>query len=87
MIDEKLTARVALDVYQKIVDEGVKVGDEYRLNGLYAFSDHDGYTLFIRDTYVTLTVFFHNKLNLDFRKRIHRDEFISSVIRLYHMQN
>ncbi len=59
-MDDKIDIKKILRVFDIMVTEGEKVGDEYRLNGLSAIVGFDGYTITIRNEYVSLDVFFHN---------------------------
>lgn len=61
----KPDVRQALRVFNKILRHGDRVGNEYRLDGLTAVVEQDGYTIVIRDDAVTLRVFFHHRFELD----------------------
>lgn len=63
--DTKIDVSTALLVYEKVVQYGQRDGEETCLDGIWVSSDFDGYTLFIRDDLVKLTIFFHNKYSVD----------------------
>ncbi len=67
--DTKIDVSKALLAYEKVVQYGYREGEEHRLDGIFVSSDFDGYTLFIHDDRVRLTVFFHNKFTVDYSSR------------------
>lgn len=68
-LDEKLDIKMALRVFQKIIDHGKRSEAGYTLNGLTAISDIDGYNVSLTDEYVTLHILFHSRYTLDFSRR------------------
>lgn len=85
-MEQKLDIKQALNVFQKVMDHGQRVDDEYRLNGLFASTDFDGYTVFLRDDAVTLTLFFHNKYTFDFKRAADLDTFMQRLRDVERMQ-
>ncbi|MET1255702.1 DUF3081 family protein [Aliikangiella maris] len=75
----RLDLQLALRAFQKIIDFGTKKDNEYILNGLIASTDFDGYTLFIRDEHVCLSIFFHHKYELDSDNQIHNLQFFEKM--------
>jgi len=63
-MQNRLNIHQMLKTFHKIVEHGHKSGHQYRLNGVTASSDLDGYTVYLSDDKVTLTIFFHNKYDL-----------------------
>lgn len=63
---QKIDNRQALRVFQKVIDHGVKVDDEYQMHGIYASTDFDGYTIFLRNHNVHLTMGFHSTLTVEY---------------------
>ncbi|MEG3768409.1 DUF3081 domain-containing protein [Alteromonas sp. 14N.309.X.WAT.G.H12] len=61
-----LDSKFLLRVFDKIRQEGRKTDDKYRLNGIVAFTDLDGYTLFVEDAQVKLQFGFHNQYHYDY---------------------
>lgn len=61
----KIDINVALLAFDKVMQSGIKKTDGTSFEGLTASSDFDGYTLVIQDKLSSLTIFFHNKYELD----------------------
>jgi len=76
---EKVDIKKSLRVFNQIATKGRRVGDEYLLNGLTAFTDFDGYTVTIKNDYVRLDIFFHNKISLDFSNDKERMLFLQKI--------
>ena len=77
--DDRVSVKKALRVFQKVCDAGEKTGDEYQYNGLKASSDFDGYTVTLRNDYVSLDIFFHNKFNFEYTNQKERDLFLEKI--------
>ena len=45
----ELDSKFLLQVFDKIRQHGAKEDEQYKLNGITAFTDHDGYTLYISE--------------------------------------
>ena len=75
--------KAAMAAFQKITTKGQKIDSEYKLGELLAGSDHDGYTIYITDKTVTLTIMFHNRYRLDYKRKMELDLFLE---RLQHIQ-
>jgi len=43
---------------------------------------YDGYTVTLKDSKVSITVFFHNKIKADYRKMNELEEFYQRVLRI-----
>jgi hypothetical protein len=78
-MDEKIYVRRAFRAFGVILAEGKRVGNEYHLNGLVAYADHDGYTVTIRNDYVQLDVFFHNKFSFNYSSRKEKSLFLEKI--------
>ena len=76
---EKVNIKEALLAFNTIVTEGHRNGDEYTLNGLTAYTDFDGYTTTIRNDYVRLDIFFHNKISFDYSSSKERLLFLEKL--------
>lgn len=61
----KIDINLALLAYDKIMQAGEKGEQGCTYEGVTASSDFDGYTLVLQDKLSSLTVFFHNKYELD----------------------
>ncbi|RDV29172.1 DUF3081 domain-containing protein [Alteromonas aestuariivivens] len=71
----ELDSKFVLRVFEKIRQHGEKQGDKYVLNGVTAFTDLDGYTLFIEDATVKLQFGFHNQYNFDYQSQAQFESF------------
>ncbi len=71
----ELDSKFLLQVFDKIRQFGEKEGDKYHLNGITAFTDLDGYTLFIEDSQVKLSFGFHSQYHFDYEDREHYEKF------------
>ncbi len=78
-MEEKVNVKSALRVFSRITSEGERVGDEYVLNGLRAYSDYDGYTITICNDYASLDIFFHNKFSFKFSNRKEKIAFLEKL--------
>lgn len=79
---EKLTSRSALLAFQIITDKGEKAEEGYRLDGLTATSDIDGYTVQVSDGIVTAHAMFHQSLAIDTPNNRATKNFLSRVEQL-----
>lgn len=78
-MEEKVNVRKALRVFQIIITDGKRTGDEYHLNGLTAYTDFDGCTATIRNDYVRLDIFFHNKISFTYSNRKEKMLFLEKI--------
>lgn len=65
-MDKKPDVYQALRVYQKIVEFGLRKSNVFLLNGLTANPGTDEYSITIKDEYVSLDIYFHNRYQLDY---------------------
>lgn len=68
-----------LRVYQKIVDHGQQIENHYRLGGVNAESDFDGYNLLLFDEAVKLHIFFHNTHKFDYKRNVELEAFMEKL--------
>ena len=68
-------SRFILSVFDKICKNGQQQQGKHLLEGLEAFTDHDGYTLFIEDALVKMRFGFHNQYHFDYQKSEHLEQF------------
>lgn len=78
-MNEKVNVRQALRVFDLITRNGKRQGGEYLLNGLSASSGFDGYTVTLRNNYVTLDIFFHNKFSFQFSNKKEKMLFMDKL--------
>ena len=74
-MENELESKFLLQVFDKIRQSGEKKDDKYLLNGIVAFTDHDGYTLFIEDAKVKLQFGFPNQYRFDYPSQDAHDQF------------
>ncbi|QPG06370.1 DUF3081 domain-containing protein [Salinimonas marina] len=65
----ELDNKFLLQVFDKIRQFGEKKDDRYLLNGITAFTDMDGYTLYVEDPKVKLQYGFHNQYHYDYESK------------------
>ncbi|AXR07368.1 DUF3081 family protein [Salinimonas sediminis] len=71
----ELDNKFLLQVFDKIRQFGDKKDDRYVLNGITAFTDMDGYTLFVEDPNVKLQYGFHNQYHYDYESDSDMEKF------------
>ncbi|MGQ8364696.1 DUF3081 domain-containing protein [Glaciecola sp. 1036] len=71
----ELDSKQLLRVFDKVRQHGEHDGDTYMLNGVKAYTDFDGYTVFMEDAKVKLSFGFHNQYHFDYEKEEHREDF------------
>ncbi|TRY30841.1 DUF3081 domain-containing protein [Aliiglaciecola sp. M165] len=71
----ELDSRFILSVFEKIKEHGEVVEGGHMLENIKAYTDHDGYTLYLEDNQVTLRFGFHNQYHFDYEKADHLEQF------------
>ena len=71
----ELDSKFLLQVFDKIRQHGSKNDEHYQLNGITAYTDLDGYTLFVEDANVKLQFGFHNQYHFDYDSKAHFEVF------------
>ncbi|WP_100643179.1 DUF3081 domain-containing protein [Alteromonas facilis] len=71
----EIDSRFVLSVFEKIKQHGEQADDAYLLDGVKAYTDFDGYTVFIEDALVKLRFGFHNQYHFDYEKSEHMEDF------------
>lgn len=71
----ELDSRMILSVFEKIHQHGKIKNEGHILYGVEAFTDFDGYTIFMQDALVKLSFGFHNQYHYDYQKEEHREQF------------
>ena len=71
----KLNAKFLLSVFEKVTRHGEKHEQGALLEGVYVYTDHDGYTVFLEDAKVALSVGFHNQYHLDYQRQDDVEQF------------
>ena len=62
----EVDSQFILTVFDKIRQHGQQQDNEYHLGGVKAYTDFDGYTVFIEDALVKLRFGFHNQYHFDY---------------------
>ncbi len=76
----ELDPHVVLGAFEKIKLHGEPKEDElfgtiYLLDGVRAYSDFDGYTIFLEDATVKMRFGFHNQYHLDYGNQEQAEQF------------
>ncbi|MCF6434348.1 DUF3081 family protein [Pseudoalteromonas sp. MMG022] len=75
----ELDSKTILSVYEYIQKHG-DVAEEGKLyGGITAFSDIDGYTVYLKGSGVLMRFGFHNTYHLDYEHDKHKDDFIRKI--------
>lgn len=70
-----MDSKFLLQVFEKIRLNGEQRDGAYHLNGIKAFTDFDGYTLYIEDATVKLSFGFHNQYHFNYDNQSQFDAF------------
>ena len=71
----ELDSKFLLKVFDKIRQHGKKDGEKYQLNGITAFTDLEGYNVFVEDAKTKLQFGFHNQYPFAYPKPDAFDQF------------
>ncbi len=74
-----LDTKKLLRVFDKIRQNGESTDGTYRLEGVKAYTDFDGYTVFIEDASVKLSFGFHNQYHYDYENKSQRESFDKKI--------
>lgn len=75
----ELDNKVILTAYEKIIQYGDNHEDGKLYHGIHAFSDIDGYTIYLKGSGVFLRFGFHNAYHLDYQSEKNKDDFLQKV--------
>lgn len=78
-METKIDVRKVLRVFSKVQDLGTATANGYQFKGLTSEQDFDGYTITLKDDYVTIRVFFHNKFSLDYTRAAALHNFLEKL--------
>lgn len=78
----ELDSKMILRVFEFINQHGESVENRKCFDGVYAFTDYDGYTIYLKSSNVTLSLGFHNTYHLDYESPAHKDSFYQSIQRI-----
>lgn len=75
----ELDTREILNIFEKITEHGKSEEGRYTLEGITAFTDHDGYTVYMEGHNTKLQTGFHNTYRLDYGTQRDADLFIKKL--------
>ncbi len=78
----ELDSKFLLRVFEKIRQHGEHKDEAYSLEGVKAFTDFDGYTVYIEDALVKLTFGFHNQYHFNYESRSDYDAFEKKLLNI-----
>lgn len=70
-----LDSKFLLRVFDNITQHGKNENGQHVLDGVKAYTDFDGYTVYIEDALVKLSFGFHNQYHFDYEKQSDFDAF------------
>lgn len=76
---DDLSTRMILSVFEKVRSNGVTENERHVLEGITAYTDHDGYTVFLEGYQVKLRTGFHNTYHLDYDSERAFESFIKQL--------
>jgi len=82
----KFDSRTILAVFELIQQKGKSSKGGYQLDGMQAYTDHDGYSVYLSADDVTLHLGFHNTYELEYPDGAHAERFVNrmnGLIRTY----
>lgn len=71
--------RDILNIFEKIKQHGTNDKGHYQLDGITAFTDHDGYTVYMEGHRTKLQTGFHSTYRLDYESPRDVDQFIKKL--------
>ncbi|MFC3023609.1 DUF3081 domain-containing protein [Vibrio zhugei] len=68
-----------LHAYENIMKHGKPTEFGKIYEGIEAYSDYDGYSVYLRGSGVELSVGFHNTYNLDYQSEHQKEDFLKKI--------
>lgn len=78
-MENELDATKILQAYEMVMENGTPTEFGKMYQGVEAFSDYDGYNVFMRGNGVELKIGFHNTYHLEYDQEHLRDSFLKKV--------
>ncbi|MBQ4810689.1 hypothetical protein A7985_09590 [Pseudoalteromonas luteoviolacea] len=75
----ELSTNLVLKVYEYIIQHGQDYDLGKQLDGVTAFSDPDGYTIYLKGSGVLLRFGFHNTYHFEYDKESQKDDFMRKL--------
>ena len=78
-MQNNLDQKMYLKAFNMIIEHGEKHGGYYVFNDIKAWHDFDGYCCYLSYNNVEMTLMFHGKYVLDYKKSEFLDSFINKI--------
>lgn len=78
-----IDSKTVLCVFEYIQQHGETSDNGKTCDGVTAFTDFDGYTIYLKTNTATLSLGFHNTYHLEYELPAHKETLINSIGRLY----
>ncbi len=78
----ELDNKQILAVYERIQKRGKATNESKHYQGITAYSDIDGYTIYLQGSGVILRFGFHNAYHLDYEHDKHKDDFLKKIVNI-----
>lgn len=79
MINNTLTTRDFLRIFDLISTNGIKSNGAYEFRGIRAWHDFDGYTCWLAYNDLTITILFHGKFSVEYKEENTFEKFNKKV--------
>ncbi|MBS3797701.1 MULTISPECIES: DUF3081 family protein [unclassified Pseudoalteromonas] len=76
----EIDSKILLRAYEHIQQYGEQTEQGKFYQGLYAYSDVDGYTLYLQGSGVLLRFGFHNTYHLDYQSDKNKSDFMKKLL-------
>ena len=80
-----LSSKTILSVFDYIQRHGDKQSQGYFYQGITAFTDFDGYTLYLQGSGVLMRFGFHNTYHLDYQSEKNKSDFLAKVTSIHQL--
>ncbi len=81
-MEQHIEPQVVLLAAEQIRQKGIAKEGKHHYQQIVLEISYDGYTIIVSDPKVTLTLFFHNKVKVDYRHSRDLDDFYQRLSRL-----
>ncbi|MCO7190543.1 MULTISPECIES: DUF3081 domain-containing protein [unclassified Pseudoalteromonas] len=83
----EIDSRQILAVYEYIQQHGEADENGKLFEGIRAYSDPDGYTIYLEGSALLLRFGFHNTYHMDYQHEKNKEDFINKLNFIYQMAN
>lgn len=77
-----IDSKMILNVFEFIQQHGEAIDGGKMFEGITAFTDFDGYTVYLKTSTATISLGFHNTYHLDYELPTHKEMLINSIHRI-----